>query len=196
MPFRSSTSVSYGIRGDQKTPTNSAGECEACIAGLKEELSKRKKKKKAPGIVYGDSQLIICQRNGKWKTKDQKRVSFDDYLENRIGEFDDSPTCQELRTNMLMLLLPLHASMINIPTGSDQWAVVVKLQARISKQILTTVIHGIPTSKDTWKAKPFRRTQLLMIVEPSEGSQHNMSSMGAFFTSALFPREYIEVLEL
>ena len=50
--------------------TNNMAEYEACIAGLREAIILGIKKLR----VFGDSQLIINQTNGEWKTKDEKLI--------------------------------------------------------------------------------------------------------------------------
>ncbi|XP_043725622.1 uncharacterized protein LOC122672190 [Telopea speciosissima] len=39
--------------------------------------------------VYGDSSIVICQTEGKWKTKDEKLKPYQEHLENLIKSFDE-----------------------------------------------------------------------------------------------------------
>ncbi|XP_043700026.1 uncharacterized protein LOC122650698 [Telopea speciosissima] len=39
--------------------------------------------------VYGDSLVVICQNQGKWKTKDEKLKPYQEHLENLIKTFNE-----------------------------------------------------------------------------------------------------------
>ncbi|XP_058068469.1 uncharacterized protein LOC131217549 [Magnolia sinica] len=65
--------------------TNNVAEYEACIAGLREAIILNVKKLQ----VFSDSQLIINQIKGDWKTNDEKLIPYHMYLENLIKEFDE-----------------------------------------------------------------------------------------------------------
>ncbi|XP_058106356.1 uncharacterized protein LOC131249571 [Magnolia sinica] len=64
--------------------TNNIAEYEACIAGLRETIILNIKKLR----VFGDSQLIINQTNGDWRTKDEKLIPYHVYLENLTKKFE------------------------------------------------------------------------------------------------------------
>ncbi|XP_043702408.1 uncharacterized protein LOC122652665 [Telopea speciosissima] len=57
--------------------TNNIMEYEACAIGLKMALSVGVEKIK----VFGDSSVVICQTQGKWKTRDEKLKPYQVYLE-------------------------------------------------------------------------------------------------------------------
>ncbi|XP_043714609.1 uncharacterized protein LOC122662964 [Telopea speciosissima] len=57
--------------------TNNIAEYEACVIGLEMALSVGVEKIK----VFGDSSAVICQTEGKWRTKDEKLKPYQVYLE-------------------------------------------------------------------------------------------------------------------
>ncbi|XP_043694145.1 uncharacterized protein LOC122644831 [Telopea speciosissima] len=57
--------------------TNNIAEYEACAIGLEMALSVGVEKIK----VFGDSSVVICQIQGKWKTRDEKLKPYQVYLE-------------------------------------------------------------------------------------------------------------------
>ncbi|XP_043710397.1 uncharacterized protein LOC122659340 [Telopea speciosissima] len=65
--------------------TNNIAEYEACAIGLKAAMAIEIKKLR----VYGDSSIIICQTQGKWKTKDAKLKPYQEHLEKLIKSFDE-----------------------------------------------------------------------------------------------------------
>ena len=65
--------------------TNNIVEYEACILGLKTALELRIRQME----VFGDSNLVLRQMQGHWKTKDVKLRSYHAYLELLVGRFDD-----------------------------------------------------------------------------------------------------------
>ena len=60
-------------------------EYEACILGLEIALELRIRQME----VFGDSNLVLRQMQGHWKTKDVKLRSYHAYLELLVGRFDD-----------------------------------------------------------------------------------------------------------
>ena len=64
---------------------NNIVEYEACILGLEIvlELGIRQMK------VFGDSNMVLRQIQGKWKTRDVKLRPYHEYLELLVGRFDD-----------------------------------------------------------------------------------------------------------
>ena len=70
---------------DRHLATNNIVEYEACIIGLKTTLEL--------GIrqieVFGDSNLVLRQIHGDWKTRDVKLRLYQAYLELLVGKFDD-----------------------------------------------------------------------------------------------------------
>ncbi|XP_043694151.1 uncharacterized protein LOC122644839 [Telopea speciosissima] len=57
--------------------TNNIAEYEACVIGMEMALSVGAERIR----VYRDSSIVICQTQGKWKTKDEKLKSYQVYLE-------------------------------------------------------------------------------------------------------------------
>ena len=70
---------------DRHPATNNIVEYKACILGLETALEL--------GIrqieVFGDSNLVLRQIQGKWKTRDVKLRPYHAYLELLVGRFDD-----------------------------------------------------------------------------------------------------------
>ncbi|XP_077211916.1 uncharacterized protein LOC143847114 [Tasmannia lanceolata] len=58
-------------------------EYEACIAGLEAAMALHFQDLD----VFGDSILIICQTNGNWKTRDDKLIPYNTYLESLVRKF-------------------------------------------------------------------------------------------------------------
>ena len=70
---------------NQHPSTNNIVEYEACILGLETALELGIKQMK----VFGDSNLVLRQIQGKWKTKDVKLKPYHAYLELLVRRFDD-----------------------------------------------------------------------------------------------------------
>ena len=69
--------------------------------------------------VFGDSNLVLRQMQGHWKTKDVKLRSYHAYLELLVGRFDDlSYTHLPRVQNQFVDALVTLASMIDIPTDT------------------------------------------------------------------------------
>ncbi|XP_058103453.1 uncharacterized protein LOC131247025 [Magnolia sinica] len=100
-------------------------EYEACIAGLREAIILNVKKLR----VFGDSQLIMNQTNGDWKTKDEMLIPYHVYLENLTEEFEEITFSYMPRTkNQFADSLATLASMLEIPEGVAKWELTVELQ--------------------------------------------------------------------
>ncbi|XP_043725722.1 uncharacterized protein LOC122672293 [Telopea speciosissima] len=65
--------------------TNNIVEYEACVIGLEMALSVGVKKIK----VFGDSSIMICQTQGKWRTRDKKLKPYQVYLEQLAKGFKE-----------------------------------------------------------------------------------------------------------
>ncbi|XP_058082367.1 uncharacterized protein LOC131230460 [Magnolia sinica] len=105
--------------------TNNVTEYEACIAGLREANILNIKKL----LVFGDSQFIINQINGDWKTKDEKLIPYHVYLEILIEEFDEITFSYMPRAkNQFADALATLTSMLEIPKGVAEWELIVELQ--------------------------------------------------------------------
>ena len=68
--------------------------------------------------IFGDSNLVIRQIQGDWKTRDVKLTPYHTYLELLVGRFDDlSYTHLPRVQNQFADALATLASMIDIPKG-------------------------------------------------------------------------------
>ena len=68
----------------QYPATNNIVEYEACILGLETALELGIKQME----VFGDSNLVLRQIQGDWKTRDVKLRPYHAYLELLVGRFD------------------------------------------------------------------------------------------------------------
>ncbi|RVW71025.1 Retrovirus-related Pol polyprotein from transposon 297 [Vitis vinifera] len=100
---------------DRHPATNNIVEYEACILGLETALEL--------GIgqmeVFGDSNLVLRQIQGEWKTRDVKLKPYHAYLELLVGRFDDLRYTHLPRAqNQFADALATLASMIDIPVDA------------------------------------------------------------------------------
>ncbi|XP_043700446.1 uncharacterized protein Mb2253c-like [Telopea speciosissima] len=65
--------------------TNNIAEYEGCAIGLEMALSVGVEKIK----VFGDSSVVICQTQGKWKTRDEKLKPYQVHLEHMAKCFKE-----------------------------------------------------------------------------------------------------------
>ncbi|XP_043717560.1 uncharacterized protein LOC122665472 [Telopea speciosissima] len=65
--------------------TNNIAESEVCVIDLEATMALEIKKLR----VYGDLLIVICQTQGKWKTKDEKLKPYPKHLEDLIKNFDE-----------------------------------------------------------------------------------------------------------
>ena len=99
---------------DRYPATNNIVEYEACILGLETALELGIRRME----IFGDSNLVIRQIQGDWKTKDVKLRPYHAYLELLVGRFDDlSYTHLPRARNQFADALATLASMIDIPEG-------------------------------------------------------------------------------
>ena len=70
---------------DRHPTTNNIVEYEACILGLETALELGIRQME----VFGDSNLVLRQIQGEWKTRDVKLRPYHAYLELLVGRFDD-----------------------------------------------------------------------------------------------------------
>ncbi|RVW36411.1 Transposon Ty3-I Gag-Pol polyprotein [Vitis vinifera] len=70
---------------DRHPATNNIVEYEACILGLETALELGIRQME----VFGDSNLVLRQIQGEWKTRDVKLKPYHAYLELLVGRFDD-----------------------------------------------------------------------------------------------------------
>ena len=94
--------------------TNNIVEYEACILGLETALELEIRRME----IFGDSNLVIRQIRGDWKTKDVKLRPYHAYLELLVGRFEDlSYTHLPRAQNQFADALATLASLIDIPEG-------------------------------------------------------------------------------
>ena len=94
--------------------TNNIVEYEACILGLETALELGIRGKE----IFGDSNLVIRQIQGDWKTRDVKLRPYHAYLELLVGRFDDLSYSHLPRAqNQFVDALATLDSMIDIPEG-------------------------------------------------------------------------------
>ncbi|WJZ92731.1 hypothetical protein VitviT2T_011713 [Vitis vinifera] len=100
---------------DQHPATNNIVEYEACILGLETALKLGIKQMK----VFGDSNLVLRQIQGEWKTRDVKLRPYHAYLELLVRRFDDLQYTHLPRAqNQFADALTTLASMIDIPADA------------------------------------------------------------------------------
>ncbi|XP_077252490.1 uncharacterized protein LOC143891871 [Tasmannia lanceolata] len=104
---------------------NRGQEYEACIAGLEAAIALRIQDLD----VFGDSILIICQTNGNWKTRDDKLIPYNTYLESLVRKFGNITFTHLSRTkNHFADALATLASMLDISTAMEVQPLEVRLQ--------------------------------------------------------------------
>ena len=68
--------------------------------------------------IHGDSNLVIQQTQGIWRTRDEKLKSYHAYLDLLVDRFDELRYIHLLRAeNQFADALATLASVIEIPTG-------------------------------------------------------------------------------
>ena len=99
---------------DHYLTTNNIVEYEACILRLETALELEIRKME----IFGDSNLVIRQIQGDWKTRDVNLRPYHAYLELLVGRFDDLSYTHLPRVhNQFTDALTTLASMIDIPEG-------------------------------------------------------------------------------
>ncbi|WJZ84509.1 hypothetical protein VitviT2T_004109 [Vitis vinifera] len=100
---------------DRHPATNNIVEYEACILGLETALELGIRQME----VFGDSNLVLRQIQGKWKTRDVKLRPYHAYLELLVGRFDDLRYTHLPRVqNQFADALATLTSMIDIPVDT------------------------------------------------------------------------------
>ncbi|RVW21995.1 Retrovirus-related Pol polyprotein from transposon 17.6 [Vitis vinifera] len=100
---------------DRHPATNNIVEYEACILGLETTLELGIRQME----VFGDSNLVLRQIQGEWKTRDVKLKPYHAYLELLVGRFDDLRYTHLPRAqNQFADALATLASMIDIPVDA------------------------------------------------------------------------------
>ncbi|RVX04669.1 Retrovirus-related Pol polyprotein from transposon 17.6 [Vitis vinifera] len=110
------TSLSVRLAFSDRHPaTNNIVEYEACISGLETALELGIRQME----VFGDSNLVLRQIQGEWKTRDVKLKPYHAYLELLVGRFDDLRYTHLPRAqNQFADALATLASMIDIPVDA------------------------------------------------------------------------------
>ena len=79
--------------------------------------------------VFGDSNLVLRQIQGEWKTRNAKLRPYHAYLELLVGRFDDLRYTHLPRAqNQFADALATLASMINIPTDTIVRPLLIELR--------------------------------------------------------------------
>ncbi|RVW87540.1 Ribonuclease HI [Vitis vinifera] len=100
------------VFSDRHPATNNIVEYEACILGLETALELGIRQME----VFGDSNLVLRQIQGDWKTRDVKLRPYHAYLELLVGRFDDLRYTRLPRAqNQFADALATLASSVDIP---------------------------------------------------------------------------------
>ncbi|RVW29022.1 Ribonuclease HI [Vitis vinifera] len=101
---------------DRHPATNNIVEYEACILGLETALELGIRQME----VFGDSNLVLRQIQGEWKTRDVKLRPYHAYLELLVGRFDDLRYTHLPRAqNQFADALATLASMMTFPDATE-----------------------------------------------------------------------------
>ena len=99
---------------DHHRLTNNIVEYEACITGLDTGLDLRVRQLK----IHGESNLVIHQTRGIWRTQDEKLKPYHAYLDLLVDRFDELRYIHLLRAeNQFVDALATLASVIEFPAG-------------------------------------------------------------------------------
>ena len=102
------------VFSDHHRLTNNIVEYEAYITGLEAALDLGIKQLE----IHGDSNLVIQQTQGIWRTRDEKLKPYHAYLELLVARFDELRYIHLLRAeNQFTDTLATLASVVEIPTG-------------------------------------------------------------------------------
>ena len=94
--------------------TNNIVEYEACITGLETALDLGIRQLE----IHGDSNLVIQQTQGIWRTRDEKLKPYHAYLDLLVARFDELRYIHLLRAkNQFADALATLASVVEIPAG-------------------------------------------------------------------------------
>ncbi|XP_043687571.1 uncharacterized protein Mb2253c-like [Telopea speciosissima] len=123
--------------------TNDMAEYEACTIGLKATLSIGLK-----GLeVYRDSSLVIYQMQGKWKTKDDKLIPYQEYMEILSREFEEITFSYLQRDNNRFVdALATLASMVEMDskTKAHPFSINLRHQSAYINHIHALTVDGRP----------------------------------------------------
>ncbi|XP_057962261.1 uncharacterized protein LOC131153824 [Malania oleifera] len=145
--------------------SNNMAEYEACILGLQAAIDH--------GIrelaIKRDSTLVIHQLTGEWETRDSKLVSYEEYIQEMIKEFDSIsfshlPKENNLNPNALATLVVRHH---NSAPYRSQMNGVMKAANKNIKNILEKMTE---TYKDWHDKLPFTLLAYRTTVHTSPGA--------------------------
>nr|CAN67021.1 hypothetical protein VITISV_007533 [Vitis vinifera] len=135
---------------DRHPATNNIVEYEACILGLETALELGIRQME----VFGDSNLVLRQIQGEWKTRDTKLRPYHTYLELLVGRFDDLRyTHQPRAQNQFADALATLASMIDIPANSTVHPLLIESRYALTYCCLiedTEIDDGLPWYHDIY----------------------------------------------
>ena len=95
---------------------NNMVEYEACITGLETALDLGIRQLE----IHGDSNLVIRQTQGIWRTRDEKLKPYHAYLDLLVARFEELRYIHLPREeNQFADALATLASVVEIPAGSD-----------------------------------------------------------------------------
>nr|CAN74716.1 hypothetical protein VITISV_033046 [Vitis vinifera] len=115
---------------DRHPATNNIVEYEACILGLETALELDIRQME----VFGDSNLVLRQIQGNWKTRDVKLRSYHAYLELLVARFDDLRYVHLPRArNRFFDALATLASSVDIPIDVVIHPLLIELRSSICR---------------------------------------------------------------
>ena len=125
-------------------------EYEACILGLEIALELRIRQME----VFGDSNMVLRQIQGEWKTRDVKLRPYHAYLELLVGRFDDLRYTHLPRAqNQFVDALANLASMIDIPADATIRHLLIESRSAPTYYCLidnTEIDDGLPWYHDIY----------------------------------------------
>ncbi|WKA08774.1 hypothetical protein VitviT2T_026467 [Vitis vinifera] len=135
---------------DRHPTTNNIVEYEACILELETTLELKIRQME----VFGDSNLVLRQIQGEWKTRDVKLRPYHAYLELLVGRFDDLryihlPRAQHQFADALATL----TSMIDIPVDDTIRPLLIESRSVLAYCCLiddTELDDGLPWYHDIY----------------------------------------------
>ncbi|KAL6321646.1 hypothetical protein AAG906_025478 [Vitis piasezkii] len=145
------TSLSVRLAFSDRHPaTNNIVEYEACILGLETALELGIRQME----VFGDSNLVLRQIQGEWKTRDVKLRPYHAYLELLVGRFDDLRYTHLPRAqNQFADALATLASMIDIPVDATVRPLLIESRSAPAYCCLiddTEIDDGLPWYHDIY----------------------------------------------
>ncbi|WKA08947.1 hypothetical protein VitviT2T_026629 [Vitis vinifera] len=135
---------------DRHPATNNIVEYEACILGLETVLELEIRQME----VFGDSNLVLRQIQGEWKTRDAKLRPYHAYLELLVGRFDDLRYTHLPRAqNQFVDALAILASMIDVLVDATVRPLLIKSRSASAYCCLiddTVIDDGLPWYHDIY----------------------------------------------